>query len=145
MEEDKKTENLILGIINNEPVSIEIILSKPNFFQKIIGQKKKTYNVYPIVLSDLIKITKILTNIPEVSFDKKQDSELFVESLSLISKYADKFIEVISILLNAPKSMLLNNLTTDDILKIIRVFVSLSNVQSFLVSIALTKSASLKS
>lgn len=144
--QDSKTENLILGILNKEPVTIDIILSKPNFFQKLFKKKSVKHELYPVVLSDLIKITKLLNSIPKHDFENKDDSTLFIESIDLLAEHADKFLKIIQIITGAKLKMLSDNLTTDDILKIIQVFVSLSNVQNFLISIALTRAtASLKS
>ncbi len=142
----KETEKLLLGIANMDPVIVDIVISKPNILEKLFKKESKQIKLYPLVLNDLIEVTKILIEIPEYSFDGKTDNKLFLESLDLITNHAEKFLKVISIFTGLKEKFLNRNLTTEDILKLIQLVVKMSDIQNFMISIALTRAtASLKS
>lgn len=133
-------ENIQLGIALDEKINFNISIDNQTFFQKVFRIKEKTYQVSKYTnLAKNIQITKLIIELSAFDYgdkpkkDSLEDSlKLIASGLEIIESHTDRFVDIISILLNERnKKFLKMNLSNKDISDIIMQFFGMIDLQSF--------------
>ena len=139
MKEEKNTEKLFFESGLNKITTVEVEIDKPTIWQKIKKQTKKSYKIKPLVMSDLLAISSVLTEIP--AFDNQLEKKLESSSdiFDFIADHGEKLVKIVSILLNENQNFIRNNLTPENLKSLFIKIVELADITSFFYCMSLTK------
>lgn len=140
--EEKQILNDAADTLTSKPITIEVDIIHKTWIDKLLiklkrRSNKRTFEMHPVNLGSLIKISKELIDIDMKLFD---GNNLLESNYILIEKYAEKMARIIAIAVvnkkdDPPNSLIqffLNNLTANELFKIASIVLQQMQLADFM-------------
>ena len=132
-----KTENNIYDLLISEPLRVEIDISNPTILERLLKKKTKKYQIKPLVLSDYLKIAKLLDECEELI--DIENENILLNSIKVIAKYKNEIVKMVSIFFNEKEKYVLRNFDVSILQKSIIKIIEYNNFSQFFFILNLAK------
>ena len=138
-ETEKNHEKLFLESGYKTAIDVEISIDKPTIWQKLTKKYIKNYRVKALVLNDILKISAILSEVPNLDDALIKELESPTEIYNFINKHGEKLVKIVAIFLNESEIFVKKNLTPSNMRDLFLKITELADVESFFYSMSLAK------
>jgi len=136
----------VADTIAEKPVEIKIDILKRTWYHKLTKRKQRVFEIKPLALGSLVKISKELIDIDMSLFDT---SNLLESNYKLIDNYGEKMARIIAIAVvnqkqdpaNELVQFFINNLSAKELLQVASIVLQQMNISDFMHTIISIKGA----